>query len=222
MSSDIIIRDNHVTAFGIPFFRANAPSLSIGFAGDKEEPLFGQNYITSEDRVPAAKLKIRKAFTLSLASTDVTDKDIGLSITVPKLGSLSAGETSKQLRNETLKLVQFEIFPKDLVDAANASPGVLDTLKRIGNDGRLVHKIIVAMDAKTATSVTGAATLDVTATVAGVAISAGAGSSGTSFGSVDLSRCTFAYLLLKPKWDASMNKNWKRIVDWEEDRWSLG
>ena len=32
---------------------------------------------------------------------------------------------------------------------------------------------------------------------------------------------TFAYLLLEPKWDASLKKNWKRIDGWEDDQWSL-
>jgi hypothetical protein len=35
------------------------------------------------------------------------------------------------------------------------------------------------------------------------------------------SGATFAYLLLKPKWDANQQKNWKKIEDWEDDQWSL-
>ena len=35
------------------------------------------------------------------------------------------------------------------------------------------------------------------------------------------SGATFADLLLKPKWDANQQKNWKKIEDWEDDQWSL-
>ena len=31
----------------------------------------------------------------------------------------------------------------------------------------------------------------------------------------------FAYLLLKPDWDASQKKNWKFIKDSKDDQWSL-
>jgi hypothetical protein len=94
-------------------------------------------------------------------------------------------------------------------------------LKRIGNDGRLVHKIIVAMDAKTATTVTGASSLDVSASVGGIALTPSASTGGTTTTTVDLATCTFAYLLLKLKWDANMKSNWKKIEDWEEDQWGL-
>ena len=29
---------------------------------------------------------------------------------------------------------------------------------------------------------------------------------------------TFAYLLLKPKWDANQQKNWERIEGWDDDQ----
>ncbi|RQP23888.1 hypothetical protein [Piscinibacter terrae] len=222
MSQDVTITTNHVTAFGIKYFRGNAPSVYIACVGDKETPLIGQNHILVEDSVPADKLQIRKVTTLDIDQSSATEKNVDLSVTVPLVGKISAADASKQMREDTLKLVLFEILPKDLVAAANATPHVIESLKRIGNDGRLVHKVIVAMQAKTAQAFSNSASLDVSATVKGVKVTAHGGSDSSGSTTIELEpRTTFAYLLLKPKWDASMNKNWKRIEDWEEDQWSF-
>jgi hypothetical protein len=221
MSGEIVIHDNHIKAFGINFYRGNAPSLTLGSVGDKESSVFTVNYVTAEDRVPVPKWKINQAFVLEVDTSSLSEKDIGAAINVPSLGSISAGTASQKLREQSLKLVQLEILPKVLVKAANESPQVLETLKRIGTDGRLVHKIIVAMEAKTATTVASASSLDATATADGISISASAGGGGATRTTVNLSTCTLGYLLLKPEWKALLKSNWKQIEDWEEDRWGL-
>jgi hypothetical protein len=222
MAQDVKIASNHVTAFGVKYFRGNAPSVFIGAVGDKETPLIGQNHIVVQGSVPADKLKIRKATTMVVDQSTVTDKNIDLSVTVPLLGKLTASEASKQMREDTLKLVLFEVIASDLVSAANASPHVLETLRNIGNDGRLVHKVIVALEAKTAQTFTSAGSLEVSATVQGVKVTAQGGTSSSGTATIELEpRTTFAYVLLKPKWNANMKQNWTHIDGSEEDEWSL-
>ena len=222
MSTDVKITSSHLRVYGINFFRANSPVVLLGSVGEKKTPLTQQNYLAVDSRVPAPKLKVRKATTLVIDSSTATEKNLEVSVNVPLVGKLNAATASQQLRDDKLKLVLFEVTPRDIVDAANASPKVIDELQRIGDGGRLVHQIVVALEAKTATSFSNSASLDVTASVSGLKISAqgGLGSSGSI--SIELDPgTTFAYLLLKPKWDANQKKNWTRIVDWEDDQWSM-
>lgn len=221
MSIDVKFAKNHVRVAGINFFTANAPGIELGTWGGKKTPLTQQNYLMVEGRVPATKLKIRKALELDVDSSTLNEQDIGADITVPGVGKLSAGVAAQQLKSQQLKLIKLEVLPKDLADAVNESPAVIEGFQRVGNEGRLVHQIIVALQAKSAALFTTAATLQasVSAGVFSVTAQAGAGSSGAT--TVAFDNCTIAYLLLDPKWDASQKKNWSRIVDWNDDQWSM-
>ena len=222
MARDVEIHNNHVTAYGINYFRGNAPSVFLGAVGDKKTPVGQQNYLAVEDRIPAGRLQVKKPVVLDVVASTATEHNLSGGVQVPGVGKLGAGQASEQLRNDQLKLVLIEVLPKDIVGAANASPAVLDTLKRVGNGGRLAYKVLVAMQAKTAIAFANSASVAAEGIVDGVKLtgSSSGGSSGTV--SVELSPGTcFAYLLLEPKWDAKQNKNWTKIVDWEDDQWSL-
>lgn len=221
MAATFEIHDNHFKLEGINFFRANASSVTLGAAGEKKTPATQQNYLAVEERVPPGKLVIRKALTIDIASARLSEKDIGGSIVVPGLGTLSAAAAADKLRTESIRLVKLEVLPRKLVDAANESPRVLDALKRIGRGGRLVHQVVVAMDAKLASIFANAASIDAAVTVKGIGLTAHAGSGSSGGTTVDFSDATFAYLLLDLKWDANQIKNWRRIEGWEDDQWSL-
>ena len=221
MSFQIEIHANHVKLEGVNFFRANASSLRLGSWGEKKQPLTQQNYLLLEGFVPVPKLKLRKGITCEITNSRLSEQDIGLTLTVPGVGNLSAGAAADQLRTDKLKLVKFEVLPKDMADAANASPAVIDGLRRVGNDGRLVHQVLVAMDPKSASLYSSASTIDATISGGKFSLTAHAGG-GTSGGTtISFESATFAYLLLKPKWDANQKNNWTRIVDWDDDQWSL-
>jgi hypothetical protein len=222
MSNDVSIHSNRLKLYGISYFHANAPSVQIGAVRDTEVPLLQQNCLAVQDYVPSTKLKIRRALTLKLNASSVTANDISVSVTAPKLGALTAEQTSQTLRDDTPKLVLFEVSPIDLVDAANQRPVVLATLKRVGSDGRLVHKVVTLMEASTAISASSAAMLSASGASGGITITAGGSTSAGSATQVDLSRSTFTFLLLKPKWDAVWKLHWQRIDDLEEDQWSTG
>lgn len=221
MSFQIEIRNNHVTLEGVHYFRANASSLRLGSWGEKKSPLTQQNYLMLEGHVPAPKLQVRKGISCEIAGARLTDQDIGLTLTVPGVGKLSAGVAAEQLRSNQLKLVKFEVLPKNLAAAANESPAVIDGLRRVGNDGRLVHQVLVALDAKTAALYSTAGTIDAEIDGGKFSLTAHVGAGGSGGTTLSFEDATFAYLLLKPKWDASQKKNWTRIVDWDDDQWSL-
>lgn len=222
MAIDAKVYDNHFHLNGVNYFRGHADAVQLADAGEKKTPSTQENYLSVQEHVPRPKLKIERAAQIDIHKVDFGTSDIGASITVPGFGKLSAGTVAKQLRDQTLSLVKFEILPKDIVAAANASPDVLAELKRAGNKGRLVHQAFVILEMKTALNVARATRFDVSGTISSWTISATAGSGSGSRTEVTITPgMTFAYLLLKLKWDANQQKNWKRIDDWEDDQWSL-
>lgn len=221
MPFQIEIHANHVKVEGVNFFRANASSLRPGSWGEKKQPLTQQNYLLLEGHVPVKKLKIRKGITCTIAGARLTAQDVGATLTVPGVGKIGAGAVAEQLNTSQLKLVKFEILPKDLADAANESAAVIDGLKRVGHDGRLVHQVLVALDAKTAALYSSAAAIDAEIDAGKFSLTARAGVGASGGTTMSFEDATFAYLLLAPKWDASQKKNWTRIVDWDDDQWSL-
>ena len=80
---------------------------------------------------------------LTLNGTSISGADVHASVDVPKLGALSAAAVATKLKDETLKLVKIDVLLRDIVDAANDSPEVLDALKDVGRDGRIAHQVIM-------------------------------------------------------------------------------
>ena len=220
MAIDLEIKHNHLQLDGINLFRGAANTVQLGSAGPKKTPATQENYLSVEANIPVKKIKVNRVTVLTLNGAQVSGADVNASVDVPKLGTLSAAAVATKLKEQTLKLVKIDVLPRDIVDAANDSPKVLDALIQGGRDGRIAHQVVTVMDAVTAETVR-----------RGVSFSLDPGDGGPSLtvrlGSTDVetvainSGATFAYLLLKPKWDANQQKNWKRIEGWEDDQWSL-
>lgn len=222
MVIDAEVADNHFHLNGVNYFRGHADSVQLGDVGEKKTPATQTNYLAVQESVPRAKLKIQRATQIDMHRVDFSGNDISAGLTIPGLGTLAADSVARQLQDQTLSLVKLEVLPKDIVAAANDSPAVIAELVRAGNSGRLVHQVFVALEMKTALNFTRATHFDVAGSVGSWTVTATGGSSSASRTVVTLTPgTTFAYLLLEPKWDANQNKNWKRIVDWEDDPWSL-
>lgn len=222
MSIDITFAKNHLRVQGMNFFTKNASSIELGSWGEKKDPLTQANYLLLEGRVPAGKLKIRKSLDLRIDSATLTEANLGAGLTVPGMGKLNAGLAADRLRTEQVRLVKLEVLPADLVDAANASPKVIEGFQRVGNDARLVHQIIVALDAKTADLFERSASLTAEVKNDKFSVTAGAGVGSSGGTTVSLENATVGYYLLKiTKWDANQKKNWSRMLDWDDDGWSL-
>jgi hypothetical protein len=223
MTIDAKIHDNHFHYNGVNYFRGHAEEVLLGDVGEKETPSTQENYLAVQGNVPRNKLKIHAASRIDIHTIDIDSKDIGVSIDVPGKGSVAAGSLATMIKDETLSLLKLSVLPKDIVGQANESPAnALDPLKQAGNKGRLVHQVFLIVEMKTAVTFNSATTFEVTGQVGSVTVTAKGGLAGSGGATITVSPGgTFAYLLLKPKWDANLQKNWKYIDDWEDDQWSL-
>jgi hypothetical protein len=219
MSIQIKFAKSYLQVANIRFFTTGANSVELGSWGEKKEPLTQPNYLMVMDRVPAGKLKIRKSLDLTIDSTTLTEGNLGAGLTVPGVGNLKAGVAADKLRREELHLVMLEVLPADMADAVNESPKVIEGFRNVGNDGRLVHKIIVALDAKTTDAFKVAGSVSAEVADGNFKVKLGGGTGGIT--TVSFENATLAYLLLKPEWNANLKKNWTRMVGSEDDRQSL-
>jgi hypothetical protein len=224
MSLDIKIRDSHLHFEGVNYFRGNASRVLLGDVGDKKTPGTQENYLDVRGNVVRKNLRIHKLTRLSLKNVQVAGADIGGGLTIDGLGWLSAGAVASALREDELQLVHVSVLPKDIVALVNANPkNALEPLKACGNGGRIVHQVFAILAAKTAVTLAASARFDVTATVGGLTIT---GTGGVGGGAGVVTRIdagnSFAYLLLKPKWDANLQKNWRFVeAAGGDDQWSL-
>ncbi len=221
MSIQIKFAKSYLQVENVRFFTTGASSVELGSWGEKKTPLTQPNYLMVMDRVPAAKLKVRKSLDLRIDSATLTEANLGAGLSVLGLGKLNAGVAADKLRREEVRLIMLEVLPADMADAVNSSPKVIEGFRNVGNDGRLVHKIIVAADAKTADSfaVAGSISAEVDAGIFKIKLGGGAGTSGGT--TVSFDQATVGYLLLEPKFDANQKKNWTRMVGSDDDRQSL-
>ncbi len=214
MSIDAKVHAMHFQLDGVGYYRARAESVQLGDVGAKM-----MHGLAVQASVPRHELRIARALQVDLHRVAFGAGDVGAGITVPGVGSLGPAVLACQLEDQTLSLVKLECSPKDIVAAANGSPGVIAALVRAGNAGRLVHQAFVILEMKTALNFTRSVRFDVSGGVESWTIT---GSSGGSRTAVTITPgTTFAYLLLEPKWDAKGQKMRNRIDDWEDDALSV-
>jgi hypothetical protein len=221
MAVDARVRDNHFYLHGINYFRSHAEAVQLGDVGEKKAAGIHENYLAVRESVPRSQLKIERATQIDIHSVALDASDIGASITIPGVGSLGAATVARQLEDQTLSLVKLETLPTVIVAAANDSPAVITELIRIGDAGRLVHQAFVILEMKTALNLTRSIRFEVSGTTRSWAITGtGIGGSNSRTVVTITPATTFAYLLLKPTWDASPLKGCNRIAAWEDDPWT--
>jgi hypothetical protein len=222
MAIDIVIKDNHLQLDGVNYFRGNANNVQLGGVGEKKTPATQENYLQVEANIPVKKLKVNRVTVLTLNGARISGADVNASIAVDGLGTLSAAAVATRLKQETLKLVKIDVLPRDVVSAANDSPKVRDALIQCGRGGRIAHQVVTVMEARTAETVRRGVSFSLEPGDDGPGLTVRGAAGTTAVATVEInSGATFAYLLLKPKWDANLQKNWREIEDWEDDQWSL-
>lgn len=219
MSIQIKFAKSFLQVENVRFFTTGASSIELGSWGAKKQPATQANYLMVMDRVPAGKLKIRKSLDIDIDSSTLNEANLGAGLTVPGLGKFGASVAADKLRREELRLVMLEVLPGDMAEAVNESPKVIEGFRNLGSSGRLVHKIIVALDGKTSEAFRLAGSVSAEVLEGNFRIKLGGGTSGTT--TVSFESATLAYLLLKPEWNANQKKNWTRMVGSEDDRQSL-
>ena len=208
----------HFHLHGIDYFRSHANAVQLGDVGEKQMPGDQEPHLAVRASLPCHELKIESATQIELHGIAISGSDIGASLAIPGVGRLSAGSVARQLEDQALGLVKLGASPQAMVAAANRAPEVIAELVRAGANGRLVHEVFVILEMKTALNFTRGTAFEVS----------GSGESWTVIATTGGSRCvvtltpgtTFAYLLLKPTWDAKQQRHLKRIDGWEDDAWS--
>jgi len=218
--TDAIVKGNHLRFLGKNYFRGGAESVQLWSYGEKKSPITQTNYLEVQGRISVQKPKIRKATVITIDFDKTTEKDLLVNINVALVFNGASKTAYQDMKSGKLKLVKFEVANEDILDAANASPDVLEKLIDYGNDARIVDEIFVVMNAELADSFASSNSFGVSLSVGAVKITAefGAGSSGNT--SITLSKgTTFAYGMLKLDWDANQKKNKTKITKVTDDQW---
>jgi hypothetical protein len=220
MAIDAKVRSSCFHFNGVAYFRGQAEAVQLGDVGVKKTPGTQDDHLAVQDSVPRHKLKIERATQIDLHGVAISGDDIGAGISISGVGALDAATVARQLEDQTLALVRLESLPADIVAAANDSPAVISALITAGHKGRLVHQAFVILEMKTALNFTRSTRFEASGIDSSWAIT-GTTSSGSRSVVTLTPGTTFAYLLLKPKWDAHLRKHWQRIDDGEDDPCSL-
>jgi hypothetical protein len=219
------VHENHLTFGGVAYFRGHAEEVEIGSIGEKRTPLTKQNYLEVKDHIPVPKIGVAKATAVEIDFTKTTKTAFNTVVSAIIKGvpvKLNGDATFDKLRSGELKLVKFSVETSDMVKAANDAPRALDELIGWGNDARIAHEVFVVMDASLSNVFDNDIRVDLSAGVKGMKAKVGVGTSGAGSTEVELSQGTcFAYLLARIDWDAKQKKNQTRIVDLDDDQWSL-
>lgn len=219
MGIDAEVCDNHFRLNGVSYFRGHADAVQLGDVGEKKALVNQASHLAVRESVAHDKLAIARASLIDIHAAAFGSSDIGASLVVSGVGVLGASTLARQLADQTLALVKLETTANDIVAAANDSPEVIAALIRAGSKGRLVHQVFVVVEMKTALNFTRAVSFGADGVGTSWAIT-GTGGDGSRTALTIAAGTTFAYLLLKPKWDAKQQRNWKRIDRGENDPWS--
>ncbi len=219
-----VVKDNHITFMGTKYFVANAQTVSMGSYGEKATPIFGQNKLEVKAHVPAPKLdgkvKTVPPFGIETSGAAKSNFQAAVSASLKVIGlNGSVGSIYDGLAKKSLKLVQLYVEEEAMRKALNDSPKALNNLKNYGKDARVVHQILVVMEAEFATSFTSATSYDASVDALGIlSIQASGGKTVKGKDKITLSPGTcLAYLLLKLDWNKGKTKVEKTIVD----EWSI-
>lgn len=213
--ANVNVFENHLTFGGVKYFRGKAESVMPGDQGEIKRPVFGQNYLSIQDNLPANKLKVDKVTitTIDFAKSKKGDVTGGLNAVA---WSGSADAAWDALKEGTLKLVKFEMTLGALRDAYNDAPQARGRLDDYGSDARVAHEIFVVMSAKYASAFNNSGTI--AASKAGGKLSLSVNASGSTTVTVSAGS-TYAYLLADPKWDGKGDG--RKISSFKDDQWGL-
>jgi hypothetical protein len=214
LGADATVREDRFHFHGVDYFRGRAAAVQLGDVGERRNPAGSHSHLAVQARLPRDRLSIERVTRIDLQGVTVRGSDVAVDITVAEVGSLGASTVARLLHDKTLCLVRLEAAPRGVIDAANACTGLLDLLSRTRKAGRLVHQVVVIVEAVTAGHLTQATRWSLSGASEDDCVLTGIGSDGRRSVVLLAPGATFAYLLLKPTWLG------KRIADAECDPWS--
>lgn len=222
---NVTVAENHLTFGGVAYFRGHAEEVEIGSIGEKRTPVTKQNYLEVKDRIPVPEIAIVESTVAEIDFTKTSKSAFNTLVSVIVKGvpvKFSGDATFNKLKLGELKLVKFSVSNNDMERAANNSPRKLQDLIEWGDNARIAHQVFIVMEAAMANQFDNNVTVNLSVGVKGLeATVGGSGSvSGTTAVQVSAGTC-FAYLLAKIDWDAKQKKNKTKIVDLDDDQWSV-
>jgi hypothetical protein len=213
LSTGAAVRDDHFHFDGVDYFRGHAAAVQLGDVGERRNPAGSHSHLAMQARPRRDTLPIARVTPIDLHDVTVRGSDIEVDLVVAEVGVLGPSTVARQLRDRTLCLIKVEAAARELIDAANASADVLDTLRRAGTGARLVHQVFVVLETATARDLAQAARWSIDG-ADGVLELTGFAADGRRSAVALAVDATFAYLLLKPRWLG------QRIADAAPDSWS--
>lgn len=206
-----IFRDQGIELEGFRYFTTRASSVVFGAWGDKRSPATDPNYLAVYDVLPAPKLaQVKLAVTPLEVAVDSNHSLAYLAaVLVAGLGSGKVGLKPSDF--ETGKVRLLKVSPrgdKELLDAINASPKVVDQLITYGGSARVVVDVLIAVESeryKRFGQIVGDAVVTV---VDGLLGRQNRTVSTDPDGTLSVAPGTvIGYSLAEPKWNANLDRN---------------
>jgi len=214
------VAENRVTVNGIKYYRGNALAVSIGDYGEKDTPVFGQNYLQVKSRINLNGVKVTSK-PVSIDFSGTSSADFGANVTAWIKGvktTLTGSQAISKIQSGALALLMLQTRINDLKKAANESSRVLNNLKDYKSE-RIVSEVLMVIDAETSTTITNSTDVKLTGAKASAELNLSVKIDSTKTTNVTFHPGTcFAYMLVKPKWKMKFLKK-DSIEDLDMDQW---
>lgn len=202
--------EKHALKFnGSGYFMDNAQLVKLGTHGEKAGLIGSVGKLEPKGQLAQDRFedKIRSAGPYLLDTASTTKADFTGSVAANLVVAGFSGSTSAMydaFKVGHLKFVQLYVLETPMVDAVNGAPKARDAIHGYGSDGRIVHSIIIALEASLAEGLTASASVNASVDVGGIlSVSIGGGVGGGQVQKIVLPpQATLAYGLLKLEWSS--------------------
>jgi len=198
---------------GTGCFMDNAQLIKLGTHGEKAGLIGTVGKLEPKGQLAQDRFQnnIRAAGPYVLDTVSTTQADFTGSVDAHLLVAGFSGSTSAMytaFKAQHLKFVQLYVLENQMVDAVNGAPKAQDALHGYGQDGRIAHSIIVALEASLAEGLAAQGTVQASVDLAGIlSVSIGGGVGGGQVQKITLPpQATVAYGLLKLEWSGRDNR----------------
>jgi hypothetical protein len=223
--AQVIVKPNRLKFNGKNYFRAGSEDVLVGSYGEKRTPIFGANYLEVKDLIDPSKLEIDDVVVADIDFARTRRGDLEEAFSAPIKGiDVSVGSTQawEKFQSGELKLVKLAVRNNDMEDAINADADAIDDLRDYGNRARVAHQAWVVMSATLAEEFSRAQSFDVSGGRGKIKVTIKGKTGGSGSSTVTVSKgSTFAYLLASLDWNAKRKRKKNRVIDLDDDQWSV-
>lgn len=201
------VKSNYIKINNIKYYRSNG--VQLGDVGEKKTSVFSVNRVDSQSNIPAPKMKVQVAPRIAMSTSFASDLSASISY-----GKLDTKAFRESLIAGELVLVRFFMNNRDIENAIESSPNLIESIRNYGRDTRVVSDVLVVVKALLYERVKSGGTLSLKRN--GIAADAETYMEASS--TVALAPGTMiAYMLQKIDWEEHQKKNWAHIKKLIED-----